>query len=101
MHPEDLEGLVRMDGTYFGSNRRALIARLAKEFASTFLIADREDDLRGFIVGAANETSCEIGPWVGEPTSKGAAENLFNALIQATGTSEGGFGGAARHKATL
>ena len=101
IHPEDLEGLVRMDGTYFGSDRRALIARLAKEFANTFLIADRADDHRGFIVGAASETSCEIGPWVVEPTSKDAAEHLFNALIQATGTSEVAFSGPSRNKALL
>src|SRR5205809_620684 len=42
----DLDGLVRMDATYFGSDRRALITRLAKEFANTFLVAERAGHVR-------------------------------------------------------
>jgi len=97
----DLDGLVRMDATYFGSDRRALITRLAKEFANTFLVAERAGHVRGFIVGNASGTSCEIGPWVVEPTSRDAAQNLFTALVGAAGISEVAFGGPSRNGALL
>jgi len=101
MRPADVEGLARMDGTYFGSDRRALITRLAKEFASTFFIAERADGLRGFIVGSPSGISCEIGPWVVERTSKDTAQHLFNALIRATGASEIALSGPSPNGALL
>ena len=97
----DLDGLVRMDATCFGSNRRALMTKLAKEFANTFLIAERAGHVRGFIVGAPSETSSEIGPWVVEPNSKDTAQRLFDALIKATGASEVAFSGPSRNGALL
>jgi len=92
---------VRMDGAYFGSNRRALMTKLAKEFANTFLISERAGHVRGFIVGSPGGTSCEIGPWVVEPKSKDTAQHLFDALIKATGASEVAFSGPSRNGALL
>jgi GNAT superfamily N-acetyltransferase len=101
MRPADLDGLVRMDTTYFGSDRRALIAWLAEEFSNTFFVAERAGHLRGFIVGNPGGTSYEIGPWVVEPTSDRVAEALFDALIGTAGASEVALSGPSRNRALL
>src|SRR5207253_5878636 len=85
---EDLTGLARMDAKYFGANRQKLLARLAKEFPSTFLVAENRGRLRGFIVGNPSGASCEIGPWVVEPGSRRVATDLYRALIDSAGASQ-------------
>src|SRR5439155_1737864 len=81
-------GLARMDAKYFGANRQKLLARLAKEFPSTFLVAENRGRLRGFIVGNPSGASCEIGPWVVEPGSRRVATDLYRALIDSAGASQ-------------
>jgi predicted GNAT family acetyltransferase len=97
----DLRGLARMDAAYFGANRSALLTRLATEFPGTFLVAKRGRRLQGFIVGSPSEKTCEIGPWVVEPTADGIAEDLYHALLEAADSSEVAFSGPSRNAALL
>src|SRR2546426_12023033 len=85
---EDLTGLARMDAKNFGPNRQALLARLASEFANTFLVAEPGGRPKGFIVGNPSGDSCEIGPWIVEPGSGRVAQDLYRALVDAAGASE-------------
>ncbi len=98
---EDLDRLARMDATYFGANRRKLLARLADEFPTTFLVADRAGRMRGFIVGNASGDTCEIGPWIAEPESGTVAQDLYHALVAATGAGEIAFSGPPPNEALL
>ncbi len=101
MRPADLDGLAHLDAVYFGANRRSLLSRLAEEFSSTFLVAERAGRIRGFIVGNPGGTSCEIGPWVVEPTPIGTARDLVNGLVGAAGVSEVVLSGPSRNGALL
>ena len=97
----DLADLARMDATYFGANRHALLARLAKEFPRTFLVAEHNSRASGFIVGSPDGDSCEIGPWVVEPATTEVAHDLFRALVKASGSSEVALSGPSRNPALL
>src|SRR2546425_3908169 len=97
----DLTDLARMDAKYFGANRHVLLARLAQEFPGTFFVAEQRGRLRGFIVGSPSGDSCEIGPWVVEPGSRGVAEDLYRALINSAGASEVALSGPSRNQALL
>jgi len=101
VRPADLTGLAQMDARYFGANRQILFARLAEEFSSTFLVAERGGRLSGFIAGNPSGDSCEIGPWVVEPGSGRIAEDLYWALINSAGASEVSFSGPSRNPALL
>src|SRR2546426_4380027 len=101
VRPADLTGLAQMDAKYFGANRQILFARLAEEFSGTFLVAERGGRLSGLIVGNPSGDSCEIGPWVVEPGSGRIAEDLYQALINSAGASEGAFSGPSRNPALL
>jgi len=98
---EDLTGLARMDAKYFGANRQKLLARLAEEFPSTFLVAENRGRLRGFIVGNPSGASCEIGPWVVEPGSRRVATDLYRALIDSAGASQVALSGPSQSGALL
>ncbi|TLZ80399.1 MAG: GNAT family N-acetyltransferase [Methanobacteriota archaeon] len=98
---DDLAGLARMDAKYFGANRQALLARLASEFAHTFLVAERGGRPKGFIVGNPSGDACEIGPWVVEPAVTGVAQDLFHALVRAAGSSEVALSGPSQNRALL
>jgi len=93
----DLADLAHMDTKYFGANRRILLARLAEEFSSTFLVAEHGGRLRGFIVGNPSGDSCEIGPWVVEHGSGRVAGDLYRALIVSAGASEVALSGPSRN----
>ena len=95
----DRDGLARFDATYFGADRGKLIARLAEEFPTTFLVAERAGAVRGFIVGNPSGDSCEIGPWVVKPGSGSTARDLYQSLVAAAGASELAFSGPARNAA--
>src|SRR2546429_1081530 len=62
VRPADLTGLAQMDARYFGANRQILFARLAEEFFSTFLVAERGGPISGFIAGNPSGDAWEVGP---------------------------------------
>src|SRR3989442_15250179 len=90
-----------MDARYFGANRLAFLTRLATEFPRTFLVAEPGGRPKGFIVGNPSEDACEIGPWVVEPAGTGVAQDLFHALVEAAGSSEGALSGPSQNPALL
>src|SRR2546427_10532181 len=98
---DDLTGLARMDARYFGANRLAFLTRLATEFPRTFLVAEPGGRPKGFIVGNPSGDACEIGPWVVEPAGPGVAQDLFPALVEAAGSSEGGLTGPSQNRSLL
>ena|SRR5207249_478806 len=93
----DLDGLARMDAKYFGADRGRLLARLAREFPATFLVAEHDRRPRGFIVGNPSGDSCEIGPWVVELGSGHVGEDLYRGLVNAAGASEVALSGPSRN----
>jgi ribosomal protein S18 acetylase RimI-like enzyme len=98
---DDLAGLARMDASYFGANRIALLARLAAEFPRTFLVAEHGGRPTGFIVGNPSGGACEIGPWVVEPTATEVAQDLFQTLVEAAGSSDVALSGPSQNRALL
>jgi ribosomal protein S18 acetylase RimI-like enzyme len=98
---DDLAGLARMDASYFGANRLALLTRLATEFPRTFLVAEHGGQPTGFIVGNPSGGTCEIGPWVVEPTATGVAQDLFQTLVEAAGSSDVALSGPSQNRALL
>ena len=98
---DDLERVAGMDATYFGANRRKLLTRLADEFPTTFLVAERAGRMRGFIVGNASGDTCEIGPWIAEPESGTVAQDLYRGLVGAAGAGEVAFSGPSPNEALL
>src|SRR5467141_2039363 len=95
---QDIDSLIQLDTVYFGANRRALLVRLAKEFPQTFLVGERAGHLKGFIVGSAGGDSCEIGPWVVEPESRGMADDLFQGLVKKAGVPQVAFSGPSLNR---
>ncbi len=97
----DLDRIARFDAAFFGADRSTLLRRLAAEFPASFLVSEKGGRLRGYIVGNASDDSCEIGPWMAEPSDDPAARSLFEALVAATGASSIAFSGPSRNEALL
>lgn len=98
---DDLANISRMDAAVFGADRRILLDRLAEEFPTTFLVAERNGGIRGYIVGNREGDGCEIGPWVVEPGSGPVARDLYHALVAAAGPEEIGISGPSPNEDLL
>lgn len=82
------EYLLKTDESFFGSSRKGLLTRLAKEFSETFLVTERDGKIAGYLVGNTQSPAIEIGPWVVEPNHPGAARELFHGMMaRSSGTS--------------
>jgi len=81
---ERIDQIVSFDARYFGVPRTALLSRLAREFPETFLVAERADLIVGYLVGNTSGPSCEIGPWVVDPSWAEVASDLFDGLMRAS-----------------
>ncbi len=97
----DLDPIADFDAPFFGADRSMLLRRLADEFPESFFVFERNRRLRGYIVGNVSGESCEIGPWVVEPSDDAAARSLFQGLVAATGASSISFNGPARNEALI
>jgi len=75
----DLDRIASFDKRFFGALRARLLASLNREFPGTF-ISLGERKLRGYIVGQVSGDSCEIAPWVVDPTVRGAARESWAVL---------------------
>lgn len=78
---EDLDALVAFDQRHFGAPRPVLLDRLFSEFPGTFLVAEENHRILGYIVGNTASQACEIGPWVVEPGNDRIAADLFFGLM--------------------
>jgi predicted N-acetyltransferase YhbS len=79
---EDLPRIVPFDRIFFGADREELLRALAKEFPRTFLVAERQGAVAGYVVGNTSPGSCEIGPWIVNPNREGAGPDLFHGLLR-------------------
>lgn len=77
----ELSRLAAFDAPVFGASRPALLARLAGELPQSFLVAELGGRLGGYIVGNPGDSSCEVGPWVVDPSKADAAAELLHALV--------------------
>jgi GNAT superfamily N-acetyltransferase len=80
----NLEDVVSFDECYFGLSRNRLLERLKREFPHTF-IQIQDDGVLGYLVGQVEKGSCEIAPWVVNPSSRGCARDLWRALASMVG----------------
>jgi len=78
---DQITALAEFDAPLFGAGRAVLLARLAREFPQTFLVAETRGRIRGYIVGNPSDSGCEVGPWVVDPESADAASELLHALV--------------------
>jgi len=74
---EDPAWLYDLDGRYFGTPRRALLQRLAREKESFVIAVERGGRPVGYLAAGVNEGACEIGPWVVESREPVAATTLL------------------------
>ncbi len=84
LRASELEVLATFDEAYFGGSRHRLLSYLAREFPDSFLVAEREGRLAGYLVGNTSGPACEIGPWVVDPGHLEAASDLFHGLMAST-----------------
>jgi len=79
---EDLPRIGQFDRIFFGGDREDLLRWLAKEFPRTFLVAERQGAVAGYLVGNTSSAACEIGPWIVNPNREGAGPDLFHGLVR-------------------
>lgn len=99
--PEQIETLTAFDSPLFGASRRALLERLLAENPDTFLVAQDDAGILGYVVGSPFSGACEIGPWVVAPGHPEVARNLFDALVHRVGPREYSFSGPERNSDLL
>lgn len=74
---EDPATLYDLDARYFGTPRRALLQRLAREKEAFVIAVERGGRPIGYLAASVTEAGCEIGPWVVEPGEPVAATTLL------------------------
>ena len=81
--PSDLAALADLDSRAFGTNRRALLARLLDR-APELAVVSGAGDLAGFLLARPGRTATQLGPVVA-PDSAIALAMIEHALLRATG----------------
>jgi len=77
----DFPHLLRIDEASFGASRRDLLTRLHGRFPRSFLVAGRDGELVGYLVGNTASLAVEIGPWVVRAGHPEVARDLFHGLM--------------------
>lgn len=96
--PAELERIVSFDEPFFGARREALLAYLWREFPRTSLAAVRDGRIAGYLVGNTSAASCEIGPWIVEPSAD-VAPHLLDGLVRASAAEAYAFTAPAPNRA--
>ena len=98
--PVNLDRAISFDKRFFGASRTRLLSSLWNEFPDTF-ISLGGGKIRGYIVGQVSAGSCEIAPWVVDPSAPGAAKELWGMLEPRIGGVTVGFAAPAASRTAL
>lgn len=90
-HRADVDRIVSWDQRYFGSARAEVVRHLMGEFSQTFLVAERDGEILGYIVANTSSPDWELGPWVVDPEEATTAADLFRAVMNVGGAKTYGF----------
>jgi len=87
--PEDVEAMkhshlndvVRLDGYIFGADRRKVLKEIYQKFSQLCFVSYSSQQIVGYIMARERKGSFQIGPWICQPESQKAVEELLKATL--------------------
>lgn len=84
LRPGDLDRLCALDREFFGDDRSFFLRRRAETFPRMCLVAERQGEIRGWIMARPGDNLLAVGPWAALAPEEAAP--LFEHLASEHGT---------------
>ena len=82
MIESDLEDVIELDESYFGTNRGVMLKRVYAEYPEHCFTVWDNSKIEGYIMAKMGDPVNRVGPWICNPEKPELAGQLWNSLMQ-------------------